>query len=80
IADPARDVRGEGLVSSRFGVAVTIALALVATVAAAETSLEVRLEPERFGVEDGARLVVRVHDPSEDVSPPNLGELKNLQV
>ena len=66
--------------SSRFGVAVAIALALVATVAASETSLEVRLEPARFGVEDGARLVVRVHDPLDDVSLPDIGELKNLQV
>ena len=47
---------------------------------AAEPRLEVRIEPERFGVEDTARLVVRVHDPASDVSAPELGALNNLTV
>lgn len=57
------------------------ALAMVATVAAArDPILEVRLEPQAFGVEDAARLVVKVHDPTDDVSAPDLGQLENLQV
>ncbi len=47
---------------------------------AAEPRLEVRIEPETFGVEDTARLVVRVHDPTSDVSAPELGALDNLTV
>jgi hypothetical protein len=67
-------------VSQRIGTVAAVAAALWVSVAMADTTLEVRVEPPRFGIEDSARVVVRVHDPSDDVSPPELGELTNLQV
>lgn len=61
------------------------ALVLVAAVAAlgsaaAGTSLEVRFEPPRIGVEDATRLVVRVHEPDGAVAVPQPGELDNLEL
>ena len=55
-------------------------LAAAGVLWAAEPRLEVRIEPESFGVEDTARLVVKVHDPKSDVSAPDLGTLDNLVV
>ena len=61
--------------------AALAALVLIAgTAVAREPILEVRFEPEAFGVEDAARLVVKVHDPADDVETPDLGALENLQV
>ncbi len=58
----------------------TITLLAAGALSAADPRLEVRFEPERFGVEDTARLVVKVHDPASDVSAPELGTLDNLTV
>jgi len=55
--------------------------ALVALGAAAgDARLEVAVEPKTFGLEDTARLVIRVIGPSGDVSQPELGKLDNVQV
>jgi hypothetical protein len=59
---------------------VVLAVAALRAAGAAEPSLDVRLEPERFGVEDVARLVVKVHEPPSDLGEPDLGELTNLRV
>ncbi len=60
---------------------LTVVLAMAAAIAVAGNPiLEVRLEPQSFGVQDAARLMVKVHDPAADVSAPNLGTLKNLRV
>jgi hypothetical protein len=48
-------------------------------VSAAEPSLEVRLDPKVFGVEDAARLEVRILEPA-GTPVVNLGELDNLEV
>lgn len=56
------------------------ALAAAAVVtSAADPSLEVTLEPRRFGIEDAARLEVRVLEPS-GTPALDLGALTNLQV
>jgi hypothetical protein len=47
---------------------------------AAEPTLEVGIEPERFGVEDAARLVVRITSPPSDVGEPQLGSLVNVRI
>ena len=47
---------------------------------AAEPSLEVHLQPRRFGVDDMAQLSVRVTDPPSNLQAPKLGELHNLEV
>lgn len=60
--------------------AVVLAMAAFRAAVAAEPSLDVRLEPERFGVEDVARLVVKVHEPPSELGEPDLGELVNLRV
>ncbi len=44
-----------------------------------EPSLEVTLEPQRFGIEDATQLVVRVLEPAGTPSV-DLGELKNFEV
>jgi hypothetical protein len=55
-------------------------VAVAAAVAsAADPSLEVTLEPRRFGIEDAARLEVRVLEPS-GTPVVDLGALTNLQV
>jgi hypothetical protein len=59
---------------------VLAVLAGVAAAVAAEPRLEVSVQPPRFGVEDRARLVIRVVEPQGDVSQPELGELVNLEV
>ena len=56
------------------------ALAAAAVVtSAADPSLEVTLEPRRFGIEDAARLEIRVLEPS-GTPAVDLGALTNLQV
>lgn len=60
---------------------VTLAWTVVAAAgaAAADPSLEVTLEPRRFGIEDAARLEIRILEPT---GTPNvdLGPLDNLEV
>ena len=55
---------------------------LVASLAAGaqEPTLEVRLEPQRPGVEDVAQLTVTVIGAQNVVSQPQLGEMENLHV
>ena len=66
--------------SSIRAAALAAVLAAGATVLGAEEpSLEVTLEPQRFGIEDAAQLVVRVLEPAGTPSV-DLGELKNLEV
>ena len=66
--------------SSAVWVAV-IGLALLCslTAEAAEPTLEVTLEPRRFGIEDAARLQVRIIEPSGN-PVVDLGKLVNLEV
>jgi len=64
----------------RLGLALLVVLVALRVAGAAEPTLDVRLEPERFGVEDVARLVVKVHEPPGDLAEPDLGELVNLRV
>ncbi len=47
---------------------------------AAEPNLEVSLDPHKFGLEDVARLVVRINEPGDGNPAPDLGRLENLQV
>ncbi len=47
---------------------------------AGEPRLEVQLRPSRFGVEDTARIEIRIVEPPEGLEQPELGELSNLQV
>ena len=58
-----------------------LGLALLGSLAAeaAEPTLEVTLEPHRFGIEDAAQLMVRIIEPSGDPAV-DLGELVNLEV
>ena len=66
--------------SSIRAAALAAVLAAGSTVLGAEEpSLEVTLEPQRFGIEDAAQLVVRVLEPAGTPSV-DLGELKNLEV
>jgi len=48
--------------------------------AASEPSLEVHLQPRRFGVDDLAQLTVRVNEPPANLRVPKLGELHNLEI
>jgi len=66
----------------RRSIALSLVLVVVAvaTASAAGPTLEVRLEPERFGVDDVARLVVKINSPPSDVRDPELGDLVNLRV
>ncbi len=57
-----------------------VALCVAGSATAAEPSLEVRLEPQRLGVEDLARLVITIHEPGRATPTPNLGALENFQV
>lgn len=61
-----------------LGLICTLAVAAVA--GAAEPALEVALEPQQFGVEDAARLVVKITSPPSDIEQPDLGQLTNLAV
>jgi hypothetical protein len=59
---------------------VTVA-ALIAAVelSAADPALEVRIDPQKLGVEDTTRLSVTVSEVNR-AAPPNLGEMVNLRV
>jgi len=59
---------------------VLLVVLCAAVAAAAEPSLEVSLDPRKFGLEDAARLVVRVNEPGEGQPVPDLGQLENLEV
>jgi hypothetical protein len=59
--------------------ALTIVAVAAGAASAADPSLEVTLEPRRFGIEDAARLEVRVLEPS-GTPVVDLGALTNLQV
>ena len=56
------------------------ALLAATSAAAAEPSLEVMLQPQRFGVDDAAQLTVRVNEPPAGLAAPDLGTLANLEV
>lgn len=60
-------------------VVASLAATAAVVVSAAEPSLEVTLEPRRFGLEDAARLEVRVLEPS-GTPGVDLGALTNLEV
>lgn len=51
-----------------------------AMVDAADPSLEVLLQPRRFGVEDLAQLTVRINEPTSKLGAPKIGELDNLEI
>ncbi len=59
-------------------VAVLVLAALEA--AGVEPSLEVHLQPTRFGVDDLAQLSIRVNEPPADLGAPKLGEMVNLEI
>lgn len=64
-----------------LSVVLTSVVGLAAVGAAAqETTLEVRLDPPRFGVEDNVRLVVKINEPPDGIGVPDLGSLDNLEV
>lgn len=64
-----------------LGGCVVVALTLGAFQAAgAEPSLEVSLQPRRFGVDDLVQLSIRINEPPSDLQVPMLGELQNLEV
>lgn len=54
-------------------------LAVASAAGAAEPALEVRLEPRRFGIEDAARLEIRISEPA-GTPTVDLGKLVNLEV
>jgi hypothetical protein len=62
------------------GAAVLVLVGLATTAVAAEPSLEVHLQPRRFGVDDVAQLTIRVNEPPADLTAPQLGSLDNLEV
>ncbi len=66
---------------ARFAGVVLVAVAAAAAVSAsaAEPSLEVQLDPRVFGIEDAARLEVRILEP-KGTPVVDLGELDNLEV
>ena len=59
---------------------VILLAAGAAAASAAEPSLDVHLDPRKFGIEDVARLVVRVNEPPSGTPAPDLGRLENLEV
>lgn len=61
-------------------VSVALLVSWPAAIGAAEPSLEVQLQPERFGVEDLAQLTVRVNEPPTDLGVPQIGGLDNLEI
>jgi len=62
------------------GVALAVAALAAIPSAGQEPSVDVRLQPERFGVEDLARLSVTVVGGDGRVAAPELGPLSNLEV
>ncbi|MEJ2189060.1 MAG: BatD family protein [Acidobacteriota bacterium] len=74
-------MRAPTLRTGRAALLVAIlGLGWAAVAAAAEPSLEVSFDPRKFGIEDVARLVVRVNEPGEGQPVPDLGRLENLEV
>jgi len=67
------------LVRGLFLSLAALVLNIAIDVSAADPSLEVRLDPRVFGVEDAARLVVRILEPT-GTPVVNLGDLDNLEV
>ena len=64
-----------------LGIVVSGVLVVAAgQVTASEPSLEVHLQPTRFGVDDLAQLTIRVTEPPSNLQVPKLGELNNLEV
>jgi hypothetical protein len=64
----------------RLRAVMGVALTVVGVAAvAAEPSLEVHLDPRVFGIEDAARLVIRILEPS-GTPVIDLGELHNIEV
>ena len=63
-------------------VSVATALLVLAPLAAfaAEPTLDVQLSPERIGVEDAARLTIKITEPPSGLEQPELGQLTNLRV
>jgi len=59
--------------------AAVLALAALSAIAE-EPSLEVQLQPTRFGIDDLAQLSIRVNEPPADLGVPTLGELVNLEI
>jgi len=60
-------------------VLAAVAAAAAVSASAAEPSLEVQLDPRVFGIEDAARLEVRILEP-KGTPVVDLGELDNLEV
>ncbi len=67
------------LVRGLFLPLATVVAMIAVEVSAAEPSLEVRLDPRVFGIEDAARLEVRILEP-KGTPVVDLGELDNLEV
>lgn len=64
-----------------LGGCASAVLALAASTAIGEEpSLEVHLQPTRFGVDDLAQLTVRINEPPPDLGAPKLGEMVNLEI
>ena len=67
--------------SSMLGALLVVAAAGTAgQAAAADPTMEVHLQPKRFGVDDLAQLTIRVNEPPSDLGAPRLGELTNLEI
>ena len=62
------------------GLLSVVILAVCRQAGAADPTMEVHLQPRRFGVEDLAQLTIRVNEPPQDLGAPRLGELKNLEI
>lgn len=64
-----------------LGGSITAVLAVISSqVAAGEPSLEVFLQPTKFGVEDLAQLTVRVNEPPSNLGAPAFEGLDNLEI
>ncbi|MCU0304635.1 MAG: BatD family protein [Thermoanaerobaculales bacterium] len=71
---------GAGRRPRRAGAAALLLVGLAGLAGAAGPSLEVHLQPRRFGVDDIAQLTIRVNEPPADLAAPQLGSLDNLEV
>jgi len=59
---------------------LAVATLTAAVAAAGQPTLEVQLVPERFGVEDVARLVIRIEGGEPEGGPPRPSTLENLEI
>ena len=67
--------------SSLLGALLVVAAAGTAGMAAAaDPTMEVHLQPRRFGVDDLAQLTIRVNEPPSNLGAPRLGGLSNLEI